>query len=327
MFVSGRSKTIALLSLFPVLSLPCASQSTSTKPEVTQSATAVKPVALTTIVYNGKGNLVTGLQRENFKAFIDNKPAEIVDFREEDGPLSVGIVFDASASVGYPQLMRPLIKSSQQALSTFLQTSNPANEYFLMAFNLKPQLMLDWSSDSRAIINTLSMVQPKGNTAFYDACYLALNKAQHGRYSRQVLILITDGEDNVSTYSLNQVRDELKASGVVVYSLNFAGTGEAGSALGMEGQHILEDLSSVSGGRFFYQRFGRAMSTSDASDAFEVISQELRHQYTITVMSNISSDNNKWHKIRIKLQAATSAPGEMKHLSARTREGFYLNHR
>lgn len=151
-----------------------------------------------------------------------------------------------------------------------------------MAFNLKPQLMLDWSSDSKAIINTLSMVQPKGNTAFYDACYLALDQVQHGRYSKQVLILITDGQDNVSTYSLDQVRDELKASGVMVYSLNFAGTGMAGSELGFEGQHILEELSSVSGGRFFYQRFGRAMSTPDASDAFSVIAQELRHQYSIT---------------------------------------------
>ena len=327
MFVCGKSKTIALLTLFLVLSLPCASQTPSSNPEVTQSATAVEPVVLTTIVYNGKGNLVTGLQRENFKVFIDNKPTEIVDFREEDGPLSVGIIFDASASVGYPQLMRPLIKSSQQALSTFLQTSNPANEYFLMAFNLKPQLLLDWSSDSQAIINTLALVQPKGNTAFYDACYLALDKMQHGRYSRQVLILITDGQDNVSTYSLDRVRDELKASGVMVYSLNFAGTGEAGSTLGMEGQHILEGLSSVSGGRFFYQRFGRAMSTSDASDAFDLIAQELQHQYTIIVRPEVPSDNDKWHKVKIKLQAAINAPAEMKHLSARTREGFYLNHR
>ncbi len=133
MFVSGRSKTIVLLALFLALRLAYPSQTTSSKPEVTPSATAVEPVALTTIVYNGKGNLVTGLQRENFKVFIDNRPTEIVDFREEDGPLSVGIIFDASGSVGYPQLMRPLIKSSQQALSTFLQTSNPANEYFLMA--------------------------------------------------------------------------------------------------------------------------------------------------------------------------------------------------
>ena len=98
MFVSGRSKTIVLLALFLALRLAYPSQTTSSKPEVTPSATAVEPVALTTIVYNGKGNLVTGLQRENFKVFIDNRPTEIVDFREEDGPLSVGIIFDASGS-------------------------------------------------------------------------------------------------------------------------------------------------------------------------------------------------------------------------------------
>lgn len=326
MFASARSKTIALIALFLTLAFPCASQTASSRIEPGSSKASAPPLLLKAVVYNRKGNLVTELSRDSFRVFIDNQPANIVDFREEDVPLSVGIIFDASASVGYPQSMRPLIKSSQQALRTLLETSNPANEYFVMAFNLSPQLLLDWSSDSKAVVNTLSTVQPKGNTAFYDACYLALNKVQHGRYSRQVLILITDGQDNVSTYSLKQVSDELKASEVIVYSINFAGAGNAGSALGLEGQLMLEELSSVSGGRFFYQRFGKALTTADASNAFEVIAQELRHQYTIAVMPNVLSDDRKWHKIKIKLEPAANAP-ETKHLSARTREGFYLNHR
>jgi VWFA-related protein len=153
-----------------------------------------------------------------------------------------------------------------------------------------------------------------------------MDKVRHGKYPKQVLILITDGLDNVSTYSFAQVREELKASGVLVYSLNFAGAGGGGSPLGMEGQNILDYLSSVSGGRLFYQRFGRALTTSDATTAFDVIVQELRHQYTIAVTPNISSDDKKWHKLKIKLQP-TNASGEIKHLSTRTREGFYLNHR
>jgi Ca-activated chloride channel family protein len=282
-----------------------------------------EPVILTTIVTNKKGNFVTGLRQDNFRIFVDKKPAEIINFREEDVPLSVGIIFDASGSVGNPPLMRPVIKSSLQALKGFLEGSNQANEYFLMAFNIKPQLLLDWTSDSNAIFDKLEVLQPKGNTAFYDACYVAIDKVRHGRYPKRVLILISDGQDNLSTYSLNQVREELKESGVLVYSMNFSGPALEGGGLVMEGQTILDELSRLSGGASFSQRYGRSLTTSDATSAFESIAQELRHQYTVTVRPNVSPNDKKWHKIRIKVEA----PSEMKQLSARTREGFYLNHR
>lgn len=315
MFKSARAETVVLLALFLAFGLPCEAQTPSS---ILSSQEAVEPVILTTTVVTDKGNLVTRLQRDNFRIFIDKVPADIIDFREEDVPLSVGIVFDASRSVGFTK-WQPLIKSWQQALGTFLDTSNPANEYFFMVFNTSPQLLLDWTSDSKAIINNLGLVQSKGNTAFYDACYLAINKVRHGRYSKQVLILITDGRDNVSKYSLAQVRNELKASGVLVYSLSLAGSVFGGSALGRDSQHILDEFSSVSG--------GNAMTTSDATLAFQIVAQELRHQYTIAVKANVSSGKRDWHKIKVKVEAAANAPGEMKHLSARARAGFYLNHR
>jgi len=95
----------------------------------------------------------------------------------------------------------------------------------------------------------------------------------------------------------------------------------------MEGQEILNEFSLISGGMFFFKRNGRSLTTSDATSVFEVIAGELRHQYALAVTLNVSSDNRKWHRIKIKVEADANAPDEMKHLSARTREGFYLNHR
>lgn len=328
MFMNASGRIVALLALFLSFNLTGATQ---TAPQIgsTASTKAADKVVFSTTVINKKGNLVRGLQRDNFQISVDKKPANIIDFREEDVPLSVGLIFDASASaVGYRQSVkaaRALINSGQQALKRFLEMSNPSNEYFLMAFSNRAQLLLDWTSDPKAIIDTLSVLQPKGNTAFYDACYLAIDKVRHGRYSKRVLILITDGKDNNSKYSFTQVRDELRASEVLVYSVNFSGPEIAGTSLDMEGQNILDEFSLVSGGKSL--KTDRSLAASDAISVFELIANELRHQYTIAVAPNVSSDTGEWHKIRIKVEAAANAPGEMKHLSARTREGFYLNHR
>ena len=320
MLKSARFRIVAI-ALFLTLPYPCLSQSAPSKPQALSTQTTIEPVTLAVSVVNKKGDFALGLHRDNFQISIDKQPADIVDFREEDVPLSVGIVFDASGSAGFPQLDR-WVKFSQRAVGHFLETSNKANEYFLMAFNIQPQLLLDWTNDSRAIIKTLGTVEPKGNTAFYDACYLALDKIRQGRYSKRVLILITDGQDNLSRYSYKQVRDELRASGVVVYSVNLSNLDIAGSSFGMEGQQILKELSLTSGGRVFYNGHKRYLEEKDVVSAFEIIAQELRHQYTIVVAPKVAAHDNKWHKIKIQVEV----PGT-KNLSAQTREGFYLNQR
>jgi Ca-activated chloride channel family protein len=316
-------KVLFLFVIFSPFSVSAAAQTASSKPPATQS---LEPVKLTVTVMNKKGEPVSGLRRDNFQVFMDKDPADIIDFRQEDEPLSVGIIIDASASVAALR-SKSLIKDLHQALRTFLETSDQSNQYFVMAFNIKPQLLLDWTSDSSAIINTLSVLQPIGNTALYDACYLAIDKVQHGRNSKRVLILISDGQDNVSTYSFDQVRDELRVSDVLVYSINFANTGFAGSALGTEGLEILNEFSLVSGGTFFFKRNGRTVTTSEANVIFELIARELRQQYTITVAPKAGLDQRKWHKIRIKLRAGAESAADLKHLSVRSRAGLYSNHR
>ena len=323
MLMNATGRVVAALALFLSLSVMGIAQTRPSNLKATSPPKFVDTLMLTTSVTNKKGKFVSGLKRENFRIFIGKESAEIIDVRQEDVPLSVGIVFDASGSASDSQPMNSWINYSQQSLKRFLESSNQANEYFLMGFNVKPQLLLDWTSDSNAIIDRLGAVQAKGNTAFYDACYVAIDKVRRGRYSRGVLILISDGQDNISTYTFRQVCDELKASGVLVYSVNFSRKQLQGDSLGMEGQAILHEFGLITGGLSFYQTGEASPKIADAISVFENIAQELTHHYSIAVRPNVSPDNNKWHKIRIKVETSDKT----EHLSARTREGVYLNHR
>jgi Ca-activated chloride channel family protein len=313
-------KAFALISLLISFTLIGGAQ------ELNQDPTSREPVIFTATLTSNKGTFVIGLEKDNFEVFIDKAPAQILYAWIENVPISVGIVFDASASVGYPgsnKATRRLMNDLQRALKSFIDRSNQANEYFLLAFNNKPQLLLDWTSDSRAIMGTLGGVQPKGITAFYDACYLAINKVQHGRYPKRVLIVISDGEDNNSHYFFKQVRDALKESDVVLYALNVSDPAEVGSTLGMEGQKILNELSTTSGGASYYQAAGRHLRSEDAVSVFELIATELQNQYTIAIKPGaVATNDSQWHKLKLKV----TPPRGIK-LSARTREGFYLNQR
>ena len=318
--MSTTGRVVALFVFLLSVNLTCVAQTSSSNPQASRKT--VEPIILRTTVVNKSGELVSGLERDTFQVSIDRQPVDIVHFREEDAPISVGIILDASSSVGDPfsnKHTSTFLQTLQLALEVFLDHSNQANEYFLIAFNTKPQLLLDWTSDRQALLNSVAAVWPKGITALYDASYLAIDKVQRGRYGKHVLILITDGQDNNSTYSFKQVRDALKESDVLLYSVSLSAKSEAGSAMAIEGLGILKELSSVSGGRSFYEKEGVRLNPVTV---FEKIAEELEHQYTLAIMPKISPADTEWHKIKIKMNSSTD--GRIKGLSARTREGFYL---
>jgi Ca-activated chloride channel homolog len=309
-----------LLVLLALLS--ASAQQTSTN---TQQRIASEParLVLNVTVMNGGGEFVTGLKQENFAALVDKVPSRIVHFSDKEVPISVGIVFDASGSMNNPHYSG---KSGilQEAIARFFELSNKSNEYFVIGFNYRPELLLDWTVDTRTIVDMFAALQPKGNTAFYDTCYLGVEKAMHGRYNKRAIILISDGQDNDSHYySVKELRDLVRESNVLVYSINLLGSDYAGSALGGEGQEILNELSWTSGGRVFYRRERARVKATEVIAVFEMIAQELRHQYSIAILPGGHVSEQKWRKIKINLTPTTNALREMKHFSVRTREGYY----
>jgi Ca-activated chloride channel homolog len=266
-------------------------------------------ITLTVTVTDTYGRYVSGLSKNAFTVLDDKVPQEITFFSDDDSPVSVGVIFDVSGSMSGDK-----IKRARDALANFIQTSHNSDEYFLIAFNSRAQLLLDKTRDGDAVLNKLTFVQTKSNTALYDACYLGVEKVQRGAHPKRALLLISDGQDNNSRYTFNEVRRLLKESDVVLYSIGILSGNDAGSSLGMEGQGTLDELSNVSGGKAFFPR-----SPAEMDDIFEQIALELRHQYSIGYKPNNFNSDGKWHKVKVKV----TPPRGLPRLFVRSKEGYY----
>ena len=264
-------------------------------------------VKLTVTVTDSFDRYVTGIDRSAF-TIVDNKvQQEISFFSDEDAPASVGVLFDVSGSMNGEKISR-----AREALKRFVTTSHEQDEYFLIGFNSRANVLLDRTRDSDALLSKLTFVETKGNTALYDATYLGVEKVTRGTHDKRVLLIISDGIDNNSRYTFNEVRRLLKESGVLIYSVGIVGGGAG--ALDASGQAILEELSGVSGGKAFFPS-----TTAEMNEIFERISLELRHQYAIGYRPSPFTLDGKWRKVKVKVQPPRGLP----RLFVRSKDGYY----
>ncbi|HXG83834.1 MAG TPA: VWA domain-containing protein [Pyrinomonadaceae bacterium] len=266
-------------------------------------------VTMTLTVTDLYGRFVSGLSKDAFKVFDNNQEQEITFFSDTDAPISIGILFDVSGSMSGEKIAK-----SRKALERFIGTSHPSDEYFLIAFNSRAQLLLDRTRDGESVLQKLTLVEPKSNTALYDACYLGIERVTSGTRQKKALLIISDGQDNASRYSFNEVRRLMKESDVTVYAVGIMGGGDSGSALGMQGQSFLDELTSVTGGKSFYPQ-----TDVELDEIFERIALELRHQYSIGFTPNDFTPDGKWHKTKVKVNPPRGLP----RLTVRSREGYY----
>ena len=282
-------------------------------------------VALTVTVMDEEGRFISGLQQSDFRVVVNNVPLPIISFRKSVEPLSVGILLDASGSVLSSNSIGTIRKHHLMAgVARFLELDNPSNEYFVIGFSTKPQLLLDWTADHHSVVEKLGSMESKGPTALYDACYPGIQKVMQGHYPRHIVILISDGIDNMSKHKFTEVRDLLKNSDVLLYSIGIKDDNTYGSSLGQEGEGILEELSYVSGGKAFFPRIDEKKS-AQANEVFELISDELSAQYTVVVRPEKSSQGKKWSSLKVKIAQQADSSGRKKHLIARTRQGYFQN--
>ena len=266
-------------------------------------------ITLTVTVTDTYGRYVSGLSKNAFAIFDDKQPQEIKFFSDDDSPVSVGVIFDVSGSMSGDK-----IKRARDALSKFIQTSHDSDEYFLIAFNSRAQLLLDKTRDGNSVLDKLTFVETKNQTALYDACYLGVEKVQRGAHPKRALLLISDGQDNDSRYTFNELRKLLKESDVTLYAIGILSGSDAGSSMGMEGQGILDELAGVSGGKAFFPR-----SAAEMDDIFEQIALELRHQYSIGYKPDQFLNDGKWHRIKVKV----TPPRGLPRLFVRSKDGYY----
>ena len=251
--------------------------------------------------------LVTGLEAQNFQVF-DNGTGQIIkSFSTEDAPVSIGIVFDLSGS------MSSKFVRARKALTEFLRTSNPQDEFFVVGFNDRPGVMVDYTSDIDDVEARMAMVRPENRTALIDATYLAVNKLKEAKYDRRALLIISDGGDNRSRYSQNELRRVVRESDLQIYSIGifdvYAPTTEEEM-----GPVLLSDICEMTGGRLF-----RVSDVADLTDIASRISAELRNQYVIGYRpSEVKKDGN-WRKLKVRLIPPPGFPQLLVHY----RQGYY----
>ena len=145
------------------------------------------PVGVTDLM----SRFVTGLERENFKVYEEKIEQQITQFSSEDAPLSIGVVFDTSGSMG-SKLTR-----SRQAVTQFMKTANPQDEFFLIVFNDRPELVQSFTKQTEEIQNRLTFVQARGRTALLDSVYMAMSQMKKAHNPRKAILIISDGGDQL----------------------------------------------------------------------------------------------------------------------------------
>lgn len=268
-------------------------------------------VSLTLTVTDPYGRYVSGLGKNAFTIFDNNQAQEITYFSDADAPVSVGILFDVSGSMSGDK-----INKARKALERFIGTSHPSDEYFLIAFNSRAQLLMDRTRDGEALLRKLTLVRPKENTALYDAVYLGVERVTRGTHQKRAMLIISDGQDNASRYNFGEVRRLMKESDVVTYSVGIMDRGDSASSLGMQGQAFLDELSSVTGGKSFYPQ-----TDIEMDEIFERIALELRNQYSIGYIPKDFQPDGKWRKVKVKVNPPRGLP----RLTVRSREGYYAS--
>src|SRR4030095_11857162 len=173
----------------------------------------------------------------------------------------------------------------------FIDTSHRDDDFFLISFNERATLEQDFTTSGDNIIGRLMFVTPTGPTALYDAAYLAVEKVQQGRHSKKALLIISDGQDNHSRYTYDELSDRVKEADVQIYAIGI--TAPASDSLAGFGRGVLEEMSRMTGGRAF---FPDAYNEPELVEICTRIALELRHQYSIGFYPNaIASAANRQH--------------------------------
>ena len=261
-------------------------------------------VVLPVRVTGADGDFVSGLAEEQFRVHEDGKPQPISLFRQEDTPVTVGLVVDHSRSMG------PKLAGVAAAVSAFAQSSNPEDEMFVVDFSDNVSVEMPggkpFTSNPRELAQAVSAVSARGMTALYDAVAEGLNHLQLGQWDKKALVIVSDGGDNASTRKYADILELAHRSQAVIYAIVLVGASEE------ENPSVLRRLCKDTGGLAFFPSAGQSVS-----DISAIIARDLRQQYTLGF-----NPEKKSGDVYRKIHVEVSAPGRGK-LRVRTRAGYY----
>lgn len=253
---------------------------------------------------------VTGLEAEHFKVIEDKVEQKVATFASEDAPLSIGLVFDASGSMGAK------LQKARLAAAQFFKTANVEDEFFLVQFNDKPELTHAFTTSTEEIQNRLTFTQAKGRTALLDGIYMALNHMKKARNTRKAILVLSDGGDNSSRYTESEIKNLVREADVQIYAI---GIFEPISARGrtaeeLAGPGLLNEIAEQTGGRHF-----PVENLNDLPDVAAKIGIELRNQYVLGYVPANQTRDGKYRRVEVKINQPRGLP----QLRPFWRKGYY----
>jgi Ca-activated chloride channel homolog len=290
-------------------------------PEATPPSSA--PVTLHVTVLGGRDRarmrLVTGLGRENFSVVERKQAREITHFAAADEPASVAILVDTSGSFSHTY-MKERLEVIQQGIARLVYRGHPASEYFIATFNARSQTSSEWTRDPASLARAVGLAPLGGHTPFLDACYAALEKLARGPHPKRALVLLSDGQDNLSRRKPGEVRRLFRLHGVQLYAVG-PGLASEDNSYGYGARVMLREWAESTGGQAFFPRYGH-----EVLSAFEWVAETLRHQYAVGFEPSAPEAGEQWHEVKVSVSLSQLAPElarELKHVRVHAREGYF----
>jgi Ca-activated chloride channel homolog len=264
----------------------------------------VEEVVLHATVVDEQHRLVTGLDRNAFSIYENGAPQAITSFRREDVPVEIGIVVDNSGS------MREKRDQINQAVLNLIRASNNEDQIFVVNFSQNPYLDQDFTSDVNLLQAALHQVSSKGSTALYDAIVAsAVHLENNSRLNKKVLLVITDGQDNMSQATLQEASRKLQqANGPTLYAIGLLGSG-----LREEGRQALQSLAASTGGVAYFPD-----SLDQVDNITRTVAHDIRSQYIIAYRPHNQNVKPEYQSLRVEAQAQGYGK-----LTVRARSGYY----
>ncbi len=252
--------------------------------------------------------LVTGLDPDNFRIFENNVEQEIQYFSSEDVPISIGLIFELSGS------MANKVGKAREAALQFFKTANPQDEFFLVSFNDRAEVMSTFTSNVEDLQSRILSASAKGRTALLDAIYLGLNEMRNAQNAKRALLIISDGGDNNSRYSEKDIKRLVREADTQLYSVGIFDPFEYRSRTPEElsGPSLLTEVTELTGGRAF-----TVENVNELPDIATKIGAELRNQYILGYHPSNKSHDARWRKIKLR------APKGLPPLSVYAKTGYY----
>jgi Ca-activated chloride channel family protein len=268
---------------------------------------AVDLVLVPVTITDPMNRLVTGLDKDNFELFEGNAKEEIKSFSSEDAPVSLGVIFDSSGS------MSSKMDRAKDAVIEFFKTANPQDEFFMITFSDEPEMVNDFTSSVDDVQGKLVFTVPQKRTALLDAIYMGVSKMRQAKYPKKALLIISDGGDNHSRYTENEIKALVKEADVMVYAIGIYDRYFQSEEERL-GPALLGEITQLTGGRAF-----TVENPNDLGDVATKIGVELRNQYVLGYRPTKVVRDGKWRKIKVKLLPPKGLPP----LRVYARTGYY----